>query len=505
MLSFITAVLGLSAFAADDAALNYRGRSIDVKAYIEGFPFKNFHFSAEAGRAFFVRKGDVEHLYEARFEPGRRLDVDAAKRLSDIDFSKRNLWGAQASKATGRLYVSGDEDNTEIINLYEYADGGFKRLTDERYIYGWNLSPDGKKLAFSARSGDQEFTQGSVGVIDLETRTVTKLWFDSKALRTTWGAVSWSPDQSRLVLPVVCDEDRTHKNLLVIPVAGGEAKTLLDCAVKRSVYPAWEWLDDGSFVFTSDETDNDVAHRMEPATGKTTRLTDPAWNLIDAQLIEGKKVRLLALQRKPISTVLHVIDPKNGRKLWSKEYPATVSLVDGNRSTLLLSFTSAVIPFEIHSVALKGDEAKLTKVVDYDDKLKKKIVHCAAEKVSFATYDHYAAPGETQTLHAFLYTPVEPAKGDEARLFVESFYGGVNRYNAKIHMLCNAGFHVISPAPRGSWDWGREFHDKMQGDLGGGEILDVVEAAKTFSEKLKIPSRHVGAFGGSHGGYATLR
>ncbi len=42
-------------------------------------------------------------------------------------------------------------------------------------------------------------------------------------------------------------------------------------------------------------------------------------------------------------------------------------------------------------------------------------------------------------------------------------------------------------------------------DLGGNEIIDIIYAAKYISEKMDIPPRRIGVYGGSHGGYATMR
>lgn len=489
--------------AKDDGVVVYRGRALDVKAYLEGFPYKSFYFAPQVGKVYFLSRGEVETLHEADFSPAAPVDFSRARRLSAVDFTQRNFWGLKVAPKTGKVYVMGDEDNSEITNLYELLpDGGFKKLTSEGYIYAWALSPDGGRIAFAARSGAQEFTPGSIGVLDLETGAVAKIFTDSKALRMTWGTVSWKPDGTAVAASAVCDEDRTRQNLLVAQADGSGARTLLDCETKRSVEPLWEWLDDGSLLYTSDEGGNSVAYRLEPASGKRVRLTDPKWNLAGAELVGAV---LVALERRPISTTLHVVDPASGKLLSSREFTASVDLMRGDRGTALLSFDSPVVPFEVHALTLAGAAPKLAKVLEYPEELKKKIIHCDARKVSYKTFDGYAAPGEKGTLHAFLYTPKSPAQGADARLLVQAFYGGTNSYWAKIHMFCQAGFHVLSPAPRGSWDWGREFHDKMQGDLGGGEILDVLEGAKAFSKRLGIPAAQTGAFGGSHGGYATLR
>jgi dipeptidyl aminopeptidase/acylaminoacyl peptidase len=488
---------------AQDGVVRYRDRAIDVKAYLEGFPWKSFYFAPEAGKLFFLNRGAVERLHEAPLEPGKRADLAKARVLSDVDFTKRNLWGLKVSRWNGKVYVKGDEDNREIINIYELqADGSFKKLTSEGYIYDWALSPDGRRVAFAARSGATEFTPGSVGILDLETGAVRKVFTDSKALRMTWTTVSWKPDGTAVALGAVCDEDRTRQELLLVQADGSGHRGLLGCDKKRSVSPTWDWLDDGSLLYTSDEPGNTVAYRLDLATGESAPLTDPKWNLESAQLLGD---RLVALEKRPVTTALHVVDPRDGKRSSTREFPASLWAVRGTRERMFLNLDSVTVPYEGLALRLEGGRPRLEVVVDYGDELKKRIVHCDARKVSFKTFDGYAAPGEDGTLHAFLYTPRAPAKGAQARLLVNSFYGGTNSWYPKLHMFCQAGFHVLSPAPRGSWDWGREFHDKMQGDLGGGEILDVVEAAKAFSKELGIPPAQVGAFGGSHGGYATLR
>src|SRR5512138_1030988 len=67
--------------AAPDGAVTYAGRTIDVRVFIE--------------------KGESERLLEADFRAGAVVDFARARRLSEVDFSKRNFWGAVVSHATG--------------------------------------------------------------------------------------------------------------------------------------------------------------------------------------------------------------------------------------------------------------------------------------------------------------------------------------------------------------------------------------------------------------------
>ena len=64
--------------------------------------------------------------------------------------------------------------------------------------------------------------------------------------------------------------------------------------------------------------------------------------------------------------------------------------------------------------------------------------------------------------------PKKPRTGADARALVLSFYGGGNSYSTTFEMLCNAGYYVLSPAPRGTEDFGAAFYNLAGGDWNGG-------------------------------------
>jgi dipeptidyl aminopeptidase/acylaminoacyl peptidase len=63
----------------------------------------------------------------------------------------------------------------------------------------------------------------------------------------------------------------------------------------------------------------------------------------------------------------------------------------------------------------------------------------------------------------------------------------------------------MSPAPRGSTDFGTKFFDLAAGDWGGAETLDDFAAGKFLRDRLGIPAARIGIFGHSRGGYDTMR
>ncbi len=134
-----------------------------------------------------------------------------------------------------------------------------------------------------------------------------------------------------------------------------------------------------------------------------------------------------------------------------------------------------------------------------------KIVNCDVEKVSFPTFDKLSAPGEHGTLHAYLLKPKQPQPKRDLRALVLSFYGGYNSFWTAGEILCQAGYYVMSPAPRGTTDFGTKFYDLAAGDWGGAETLDDFAAGKYLRDRLGLAERQIGIFGHSRGGYDTLR
>jgi dipeptidyl aminopeptidase/acylaminoacyl peptidase len=167
--------------------------------------------------------------------------------------------------------------------------------------------------------------------------------------------------------------------------------------------------------------------------------------------------------------------------------------------------TSLSIPFKAIQLDLHGDKLELVERVSYPEPLLRKIVNCDVEKVGFPTFDKLAAPGETGTLHAYLLKPKQPRPKSELRALVLSFYGGYNDFWTEGEVLCQAGYYVMSPAPRGSTDFGTKFFDLAAGDWGGAETLDDFAAGKFLRDRLGIPAARIGIFGHSRGGYDTMR
>src|SRR5690606_8639007 len=120
--------------------------------------------------------------------------------------------------------------------------------------------------------------------------------------------------------------------------------------------------------------------------------------------------------------------------------------------------------------------------------------HGTYEYNSYQSFDGLEIP-------SFILIPNRPIRG----AIITAFYGGSNYYNWVSQLYAENGFIILSPGVRGSWQYGKEWQQMINGDLGGKEIIDVHYGALYLQERFKLKPKQIGLSGGSHGGYSVLR
>ncbi|MBI3548472.1 MAG: S9 family peptidase [Elusimicrobia bacterium] len=497
--------------AADSGIVEHKGRRIDVMAHLEGFPYTAPIVDLQAGRLFYKKKGAVERLMMQSFDPAKadKVDLAAGKIISPKDFSKRNFWGAFWSPATEKLVIKADENNDEVINFYEVDPntGDEKRLTNVGYVYGSRTSRDGRYVAYESRATKDETSRGDVRVLDLKTGQERIVYKDSVEIKATWGALSWQPNGRGLLVPFLASSLRAKYNLLYVPLQEGkEPKVITDVAVKRAVlYPLNEWLNDEEFLYASDEADF-VGIYKGSLKGGSTLISRTGENVKGAVVVyDGKAPRVASIVGDPLKSTLRVFDPSTGKTFFEREFPGRVGFDDAHDNRLAFYASSLSNPFSQSELTLTDGKASVLERTSYPDALLGKIVNCVPEKVSFETFDKPEVPGEKGTLHGYLLSPKKPLDGADRRALILSFYGGGNSYSTTFQVLCEAGYYVLSPAPRGTSEFGATFFNLGNGDWGGGETLDDFAAGRYLSKRLSLPQKKIGIFGGSRGGYDAMR
>lgn len=493
-----------------DRVVTFKGRTIDLAPYVEGFPFRGYTPVLKAGKMYYYHVGATDQLMEVDLN-AEQMDLADGRVLSDINFAGRNVWGIRYRAADGKLYWSGDEQNDEVINLYRFDTdtGALDKLTDVPYIFGWRWSPDEQKVAYVARLGDKEDRLGELRVLDLATGEEEAILQDTPEMRFTWGAPSWQPDGKGVVFSAVKNADRTYGNLVYVSFEDmpARATVVTDPEVARQFPGALdEWLSANEFLFMSNESGYTNLYRYNVNTNTQTAVTTLEEDLRSVELMDmdGQK-RIVAIIQRPAENEVILLDPMDGSVLMREVVGQNLGIMDEHDGQLLTIATSAASPFQIDAMTVTESGFAFTPKITLPETLQEQIIHTRVERVSYPTFDTDPETGEPRMLHGFLYHPENPLPEGEQLAMITSFYGGGNNFSNQIQILNQAGIYVFSPSPRGSAGFGRAFAALNDKDLGGNEIIDIIHAGKYLSERLGIPPERIGPYGGSHGGYATMR
>ncbi|MFN3196110.1 MAG: S9 family peptidase [Chlorobiota bacterium] len=490
-----------------DYVVEYEGREVNLEPYFKGFPYSNFHGYYKSGKLFYYKSDSITSLHSTNLD---KPNFEDGKQITDINYSLRNVWSTKYNDKNNSLYWIGDEVNDEKLDIFKLNldNNELEKLTDVPYIFGWNFNKDKSKIAYVVRLGNLEKRLGELRIMDTETNESVSIVQDSPDYRFTWGAPSFSPNGKYVVLPILKGTDRTRANVMLVDIEAKTSKVITDDNKERFFPDVLStWVDNGKKVlYLSNENGYKNLFSYDVSTGKTEQVTKFEEDISNASVseIDGEQY-VIANTENPIESTLYMINPVTSDVVASKKYPYSLSFLDSDGAKLMVSLNGATTKFRIDEITLSANGFSESTIADLPEELKEKIVNAEVEKLEIPTFDKDPKTGETRMLHAFLYKPKNPLPKEKQRVLIQSFYGGSNKYNVREHILTNAGIYLLSPSPRGSSGFGKDFFALNDKDLGGNEIIDIIETAKYISEKLDIPAERIGVFGGSHGGYATMR
>jgi dipeptidyl aminopeptidase/acylaminoacyl peptidase len=492
--------------------IEFKGREIDLKPYFEGFPYSRFMPMYKIGKmAYFYATDSATYFYCKDMAPN--IDLATGRKVSDIDFSKRNIGTVRYHEPDTCLYWNGDENNDEIMNLYRFnpRTGEAEKLTDVEYNFGYRWNEDESTIAYIPRLGTKDEQKSEVRLYDITSATEKTVSVDNPGMTFTWCSPSWRPDGKGLVVVGLKDAHRNYANLLYVDLENPTPENNIKCltdkeTVRRGVDVYSKWLNNDEFLYTSNESGYTNVHKFNIATGEATQLTKFDLDLSDFCMLEVDGEDLLfCIVSSPIKTKLSLIDPATGEVIREENTDFGYGILDHEGNKMLLSAQSTTTRFRIDEYTITKDDFKFDVFLGLSDELKSQLVKAEVERVEFPTFDIDPNTGDTRMLHGYLYKPKNPLPKEDAICLIQSFYGGYNAWHPRVQILADAGIYVFSPSPRGCSGFGKEFYALNDGDLGGNEIMDIIYAGKYIRDRLKISPKRIGVFGGSHGGYAVMR
>jgi len=197
-----------------------------------------------------------------------------------------------------------------------------------------------------------------------------------------------------------------------------------------------------------------------------------------------------------------IIGKKEGRTKafvnWS-ELPALEGTVNGIalcENKAYLSITSLTFPVKIIRSSIGSKDYELIYEAKLPGALKDKLSNKVTKFVKIKSRDGIEVPTSI----------IKVSKGAPTVVYV---HGGpwsevMDEWRIMISSLVALGFNVVAPNFRGSTGYGEEYRLMDIGDPGGGDLEDVVAAAKWAIEESLADKDKIYIMGYSYGGYMTL-
>jgi len=418
------------------------------------------------------------------------------QRQADPVWSPDGKWIAFISDTDGNelwdIYLVSPTSGN-VVNLTASAD-----TADEAPAW----SPDGKQVAYMTKAKDSPSFE--IDIINVETRSTRHVTHDSPR---DIGNVEpiWSHDGKFLAWT---QENANGKdsNVMMMDLASG-AVTNLTAHTGDQTYSAAEFSPDGKkMLITSDAANGyENAGLLDIATRKVDWLTQDKWEINAGGFSpDGKLVTWTANVDGYEDVYVHDLSTGKTESLPLNKgintlHPGYSSFShDGSR--LIYYHSGATAPNDLWVYDLKsGASTEITHSL---------MAGVRTDYMVEPYLVHYPSADGKFTISAFAYVPHNIIRNAHYPAIVY-IHGGpasqsVDGFNRIVQYMTNQGYLVIAPNYRGSSGYGKEFQDANRMDAGGGELQDVIGAAKFIEATGFVDPKKMIVMGGSYGGYLSM-
>lgn len=474
-----------------------------TKKYLEAFSFSQFSPLKDSNQFLYLHEQEGTKTLKL-FDRNEHASLEDGKVLSSIDFNKQGF--RLINKVDEKIYIISDKENKENYNIFS-IDLNTKEIKQHTYNeYTSCLRIDDEAVAYysSRKKSDDGLFLNSVHIHDLKTNDDQHIVDDDgDEYRLGWGQITPSLGGKFLLANVDKENARTNNNYVLIDIERGTKKVLIPKDYESSrLYLLENKVDiQAGFYFVSDCTGFDNLYYFKFSDSTVTKCTDIDFLTSGFRFIEvdGKRhfcvTKILSSESK---TFILTFREESAGKVCQLEQELEFTgrvFVYSNEMDFIwacesnLSRSPSMILYR-----LKDSQWQREFEIPFIKKSAESIVQSTYEYVSYPSFDGLEIP-------AYVVIP----KGEIKGAIITAFYGGSNDFNPMYQIFAEQGFINLSPAVRGSWGHGKEWENMIKGDLGGGEILDLVWGARYLEKKFNLRPEQIGLEGGSHGGYATLR
>ena len=348
------------------------------------------------------------------------------------------------------FFVTTNERDERVFDLYEYQTDGYARRLVWRNTEAYEVGPISRNKRYVALVRPITTSDQDIYLHDLETGTTTHITQHQGSVANS--AADFTPDNAALFF--TSDQDREFAAL----------------------------------------------RRYDIATGETTTVLEPAWDVVGAAFTRGGR-HLRVWINEEAKVVTRVYEAGAMAEVPMPGLP--LGLVRGmnfsrDESAFAFYNTDGSAPDDLWAGKLGATPTRLTNALS-PAILRENLV--APTHVRFRSYDSLEVPG-------LLYKPHQASRNVKAPalVLVHGGPGGQAQvgYFALTQALVNHGYVVFDINNRGSSGYGKTFYKMDDRKHGEADLGDVVASKRMLVETGYVDSARIGIIGGSYGGYMVL-
>ncbi len=327
------------------------------------------------------------------------------------------------------------------------------KLTDEEHtIGGWDPSPDGKRVLYTARFENRR-NQGNLSeiyLLDVESKKSRRLT-DNKAPES--GPV-WAPDGKSFLYMASDDKEWELRNAKIwrMNPDNGDYR-MISQAFEGNIRGPLYWSPDASSVyFTGLQRTDSNLFRLQVKSGRVEKLTD-----------------------------------------WSGTM--SVSSFSKDRTRFVCSRQDYDTPPDLWTGRVGGGD--MVRLTEANPWIEKELILAQADVVRWKSSDGLEIEG-------LLHLPPDYSQGQRLPLML-NIHGGpagvfVNRFDFAAHIYAGLGYVNLSPNVRGSSGYSDELLRGNMRDIGGGDYRDLISGVDYAIEQGWADPQRLALRGWSYGG-----
>jgi len=322
----------------------------------------------------------------------------------------------------------------------------------------FNWSPDGRKIAFTAKDVDQwaESTDSSVYLISIDN--------PKERLNVTEGQPGYDND----------------------PVFSPDGKSLAYHSMERAGFES-----DRNRVMVMDRE----GHKTHDATAGLDQMAH------GASWLPNSKGMLFGSEWRGTTQLFHVGAAGGKAKQLSKgrfNWSLIDVFPDGEHA--LVRFTSMIRPAELAVMSLSDGSTDTITDINGD-------IYANLELPRIE--ERWVEATDGKKIHNWVIYPPDFDENKQWPLLTycqggpQGQIGQWFSYRWNFHLMAAQGYVVVAPNRRGLPGFGREWNDQISGDWGGQAMQDLLSATDSMLGEGYIDSERTGAIGASFGGYSV--